>query len=108
MGPPRVAACAQMASRTCSGGKEVDTGCSGVSARSSPEIVLGGLLRHRRTAAGQRAAHVPPPTGRQRRFEMLRDRFEILPLLLPGNADWTTLTDGVSMAPRPSPISSQV
>ncbi len=40
------------------------------------------------------------------RLEMLRDRPEISPCRLSGKADCTTLTEGVSISPRPSPISS--
>ena len=40
------------------------------------------------------------------RFEMLRDSPEISPCFSSGNADCTRLTDGVSITPTPSPISS--
>ena len=40
------------------------------------------------------------------RLEMQRDRPEISPCCSSGNADCTTLTDGVSMTPTPSPRSS--
>jgi hypothetical protein len=37
------------------------------------------------------------------RFEMLRERPEISPCRASGKLDWTTLTDGVNIAPTPSP-----
>src|SRR3954462_12232633 len=40
------------------------------------------------------------------RLETLRDRPEISPCLLSGKDDCTRLTDGVSITPRPRPISS--
>ena len=39
------------------------------------------------------------------RFEMLRDRPEISPCSSSGKLDCTTFTEGVSMTPRPRPIS---
>src|SRR3954454_5555460 len=41
------------------------------------------------------------------RLETLRDNPETSPCWSSGNADCTTLTDGVSMTPRPSPTSSR-
>ena len=41
------------------------------------------------------------------RFETLRDSPEISPCFSSGKADWTRLTDGVSITPRPRPISSR-
>src|SRR5215218_11481254 len=41
------------------------------------------------------------------RLDTLRDRPEISPCSLSGKLDCTTLTDGVSIAPRPSPIRSR-
>ncbi len=38
------------------------------------------------------------------RFETLRDRPEISPWSRSGKADWTTLTEEVSMTPTPAPI----
>jgi hypothetical protein len=35
------------------------------------------------------------------RLETLRDRPEISPCRASGKLDWTTLTEGVSIAPRP-------
>ena len=40
------------------------------------------------------------------RLETLRDRPEISPCRASGKLDWTTLTEGVSIAPRPSPTSA--
>ena len=40
------------------------------------------------------------------RLEMLRERPEISPCSASGKLDCTTFTDGVSIAPRPRPISS--
>jgi len=40
------------------------------------------------------------------RFDTLRDSPLISPWRFSGNADCTTLTDGVSMTPTPSPMSS--
>ena len=40
------------------------------------------------------------------RLETLRDSPEISPCCASAKLDWTTFTDGVSIVPRPSPISS--
>src|SRR5215471_20852000 len=40
------------------------------------------------------------------RFDTLRDRPEISPCSLSGQLDWTTFTDGVSIAPSPNPITN--
>ena len=40
------------------------------------------------------------------RFDMLRDRPEISPCSSSGKLDCTTFTEGVSIPPRPRPISS--
>src|SRR3954467_542965 len=37
------------------------------------------------------------------RFETLRERPEISPCIASGKLDWTTFTEGVSIAPRPRP-----
>jgi hypothetical protein len=40
-------------------------------------------------------------------LEMLRDRPEISPCSSSGKLDWTTFTEGVSIAPTPRPMSAR-
>ena len=55
------------------------------------------------------ATRIVPATAAPRldpRLETLRDSPEISPCCASGKLDWTMFTDGVSIAPSPSPISS--